>query len=191
MKFHPITKEINMQINISTLQIQPFLKGMTTPQLEVLAKDSMLADFDVGRRILNEGGPSNRFYLILEGRVELELPVLGGEAVHIETLGAGDVFGWSWLFAPYHCYFDARVVAPTKTIFFYGTHLHLRDLCEQNHDLGYELMKRVSEIVVKRLQATRHELMEYKNSAPGQFKGKEIFDPAKIVQQTAINVEQV
>jgi CRP-like cAMP-binding protein len=165
-----------MKINADILAAQPFLNGMTARQLELLAADSMLADFDVGKRILNEGGPANRFYLIMEGQVELELPVLDGEAVHIETLGAGDVFGWSWLFAPYHCHFDARVTAPTKTIFFYGTHLHVRDLCEENHDLGYELMKRVSEIVVKRLQATRRELMEYKKSDPARFKAGKNLD---------------
>jgi CRP-like cAMP-binding protein len=137
---------------------------------------------------MKEGGSSNRFHIILEGRVELELPVLGGEVVHIETLGAGDVFGWSWLFAPYHCHFDARVVAPTRTIFFYGTHLHMRDLCEENHDLGYELMKRFSAIVVKRLEATRRELMECRKSVPGRLNGGEILNPAKIVQQPAITV---
>jgi CRP-like cAMP-binding protein len=177
-----------MKIHTDILAEQPFLKGMTARQLELLAADSMLADFDVGKRIMKEGGHSNHFHLILEGRVELELTVLDGEAVHIETLGAGDVFGWSWLFAPYHCHFDARVVAPTKTIFFYGTHLHMHALCEENHDLGYELMKRVSEIVVKRLEATRRELMECRKSVPGQFNGGEILNPAKIVQQTAITI---
>jgi CRP-like cAMP-binding protein len=171
-----------MQIDPSILQAQPFLKGMTRRQLELLAKDSMQTEFGAGRRILNEGGRADRFYLILEGRVELELPVPDGEAIHIETLGAGDVFGWSWLFAPYHCHFDARAATPTKAIFFYGSHLHLRDLCEENHDLGYELMKRISKIVVKRLQATRREL--------AACKSKDNPSPARFVQQSAIEVEQ-
>jgi hypothetical protein len=69
------------------------------------------------------------------------------------------VLGWSWLFPPYLWHFDARAVTPPKAIFFYGT--RLRELCEENHDLGYELMKRVSEIVIRRLQATRRELVEH------------------------------
>jgi CRP/FNR family cyclic AMP-dependent transcriptional regulator len=161
-----------MQVSSSILQAQPFLKGMTAKQIELLAKDSMLAEFNAGRRVLKEGGRADRLYLILEGRVELELPVPGGEAVPIESLGPDDVFGWSWLFAPYHCHFTARAVAPTKAIIFYGTHLHLRDLCEGNHSLGYELMKRVSEIVVKRLQATRRELMELKKPGSARSKAK-------------------
>lgn len=147
-----------MKINTSILAAQPFFAGMGDRPLELLAQDSMLAEFKAGERILSEGGIANRFYLILEGQVELESSVFEDAAVHIQTLGVGDVLGWSWLFPPYYSHFDARAVTPTKAIFFYGT--HLRELCEENHDLGYEMMKRVSEIVIKRLQATRRELVE-------------------------------
>ena len=118
----------------------------------------MWAEFRASEKVLSEGGIANRFYLILEGRVELESPVSNHEAVHIQTLGAGDVLGWSWLFPPYYWNFDARALTPTKAIFFYGTHLH--ELCEENHDLGYELMKRVSEVVRQRLHAMRRERVE-------------------------------
>jgi hypothetical protein len=50
-------------------------------------------------------------------------------------------------------------LTPAKAILFYGT--HLRELCEENHDLGCEMMKRVSEIVIKRLQAARRELVKH------------------------------
>lgn len=147
-----------MKINTACLEAQPFLRGMTERQLELLAEESMPAEFKAEEVILNEGSPANRFYIILKGRVELESPVLEGEAIHVQTLGHGDVLGWSWFFPPYLWHFDARAVTPTKAIFFYGT--RLREMCEENHDLGYELMKRVSEIVIKRLQATRRELVE-------------------------------
>ena len=147
-----------MQIKTSVLEAQPFLKGMAAGQLELLAADSMSAEFKAGEMIISEGGPANRFYLILGGQVVLESSAMEGKVTHIQTLGAGDVLGWSWLFPPYYWHFDARAVTPTQAIFFYGT--HLRELCAENHDLGYELMKRVSEIVIKRLQATQGELME-------------------------------
>ncbi len=154
-----------MRTSISILAGQPFLRGMTTRHLELIAGDSMLAEFKAGERIMKEGGIANRFYLILEGRVELEAPLLDGEAAHIQTLGAGDVLGWSWLFPPYYWHFDARAATNTRAIFFYGT--HLRELCEENHDLGYELMKRVSEIVIQRLQSVRRELVGHdKNLFP-------------------------
>jgi CRP-like cAMP-binding protein len=151
-----------MKINTAILESQPFLRGMSGRQIELLAEESMSAEFKVGEQILYQGGPANRFYIILEGRVELESPVAGRDGVHVQTLVAGDVLGWSWLFPPYSWHFDARAVTPVKAIFFYGT--RLRELCEENHDFGYELMKRVSEIVIKRLQATRRELAAHETN---------------------------
>jgi len=77
----------------------------------------------------------------------------------VETIGAGSVLGWSWLFPPYYWHFDARAITPIKAIFLYGT--RLREQCETNHELGHELMKRISEVVIERLQATRRRLIEH------------------------------
>jgi len=144
-----------MHQNVPILPAQPFLRGLTPEQLNLLAEDSMPAEFQPGERILSEGAPANRFYLILEGRVELESSVLDGEPVAVQTLGAGDLLGWSWLFPPFCWHFDARAVLPTKAILFYAK--HVRELCEQDHDLGYELMKRVSIILIQRLQSSRNQ----------------------------------
>ena len=136
----------------------PFLKGFTSRNLQILADSAMHVEFETGQIIFQEGDLANRFYLIESGKVALETPKKDEEPKLIQTIGAGDVLGWSWLFPPYYWHFDARAVEPTKAIFFYGT--RLREQCEQDHDLGYELMKRMSEVVIKRLQATRKMLLE-------------------------------
>jgi CRP-like cAMP-binding protein len=125
----------------------------------------MPAQFKADEFIFYEGDPANRFYLILEGRVSLEAPIdedgFRKGAVQIETIGAGDALGWSWLFPPYYWHFDARALSPVKAIFFYGT--ALRDQCERDHDLGYELMKRLSGVVINRLQMTRQQMLKQEN----------------------------
>lgn len=146
-----------MRISTNILEKQPFLRGMPLRQLELLARDSMPAEFKADELILHQGSPANRFYLILDGHVDIEAPTDEGGTICVETLQPGDALGWSWMFPPYYWHFDARAKTPTRAIFFYGT--HLRELCEENHDLGYELMKRVSDILVKRLQATRRQLL--------------------------------
>jgi CRP/FNR family cyclic AMP-dependent transcriptional regulator len=78
--------------------------------------------------------------------------------VVIGTVGTGEVLGWSWLFAPYYWMFEARAVTPVRAIFFYGS--RLREQCETDHELGYQMMKRTSEVVIGRLQATRRRLLE-------------------------------
>ncbi len=148
-----------MQVEIRTLEAQPFFKGMSPGLIKMLAEDAMTVEFRAGELIFNEGGLANRFYLLLSGKVELESPTDSEhEPVVIETIGEGNALGWSWLFPPYYWHFDARAVTPIKAIFFYGT--RLREKCETDNELGYELMKRVSGIVVKRLQATRRRLAE-------------------------------
>ena len=112
---------------ISALAAQPFLKGMKTDHLELLAADSFATEFQAGERILNEDAPANRFYLILEGSVEIESQVQDGEPRHVQTLHAGELLGWSWLYPPYCWHFDARAVASTKAICFYGK--HVREVC--------------------------------------------------------------
>jgi len=137
---------------------QPFLKGLTEQHLTILASYAIETKFAAGQLIFREGDVANRFYLILEGKVTLEAEARDGQAMPIMTIGAGDVLGWSWLFPPYYWHLDARAVEPTKAIFFYGT--RLREQCEQDPAFGYELMKRTSEVVIKRLQAARKYLVE-------------------------------
>lgn len=154
-----------MKINATTLAAQPFLEGLPERQLELLADDAMPAEFKADEMIFKEGGPANRFYILLSGEVALESPCPKCDdergTAQIEIIGAGDVLGWSWLFPPYYSHFNARALSPVKAIFFYGT--RLREQCENDHDLGYELMKRIAEIFIERLQATRGQLAKAKS----------------------------
>ena len=135
----------------------PFCKGLSVPQLRILTDSAMETKFEAGQLIFREGDIANRFYLIQEGQVALESLAIDREPVLIQTIGAGDVLGWSWLFPPYYWHFDARALEPTTAIFFYGT--RLREQCEADHELGYELIKRMSMIMLNRLQATRRQLL--------------------------------
>ena len=76
----------------------------------------------------------------------------------IETLDAGDVLGWSWLFEPYQVRFDARAVETVHAIAYDGA--CLRGKCEADPVLGYELIKRFARIMTERLQATRIRLLD-------------------------------
>ena len=137
---------------------QPFFQGLKSQQLQVLAESAMVVEFAAGQPLLKEGGPANRFYLILEGEVafEMEADAYGG-TIPILTLGPGDEVGWSWLFPPYALHFSARAVKPTKTIFFYGT--RLREQCELDHEFGYQIMKRIAEVATKCLQAAQQSFL--------------------------------
>jgi len=136
----------------------PLLKGMNAEHLKILLDSTTRAEFAADEIIFREGDPANRFYLIEEGRVQLVSRKQDRPPVEIQTIGAGDILGWSWLFPPYYWNFEARAIEPLKAIFFYGT--RLLEKCEEDPAFGYELMKRMSAVMLQRLQATRRELLE-------------------------------
>jgi CRP-like cAMP-binding protein len=137
---------------------QPFFKGLDSRQLQLLTDSAMEMQFEAGETIMKEGDPANRFYLILEGKVVLESEIKDRGMVPIQTIGPGDDLGWSWLFPPYYMHFTARALKLTRTIFFYGT--PLREQCEQDHELGYQLLSRVAEVATKCLRSTQQRLAE-------------------------------
>jgi CRP/FNR family transcriptional regulator, cyclic AMP receptor protein len=140
------------------IKAHPFFKDLDPHQQRLLADCAMEKTFEAGEIIFREGDPANRFYLILEGKVALESYIIGRGRLEIQDIEAGDVLGWSWLLPPYYWQFDARALVETKALFFYAT--PLRDEAENDHELGYELFKRISQVMLKRLQATRRRLLE-------------------------------
>ena len=154
------TKAEAMAIRVA---LHPFLAGLDQAHLALLADCAMAAHFKPGNVILREGEPANRLYLIESGKVVLESGAGFGEPVVIDTIGAGDLLGWSWMFPPYAWHFTARAVTPTEAIFFQGK--LLREYCEKNHSLGYELFKRMGAVIVKRLQAARKTMLEISRGA--------------------------
>ncbi len=134
----------------------PFLIGMSAHHIHLLADCAMRSHFEAGHIIFREGETANRFYLIERGKVALESSTLG-KPVRIEEIGDGDLLGWSWLFPPYAWHFTARALENTIAIFFYGT--VLREYSEKDHSLGFELFKRMSAVMLRRLQAARQKLL--------------------------------
>ena len=140
----------------------PFLKGMSPHQLQILSDCAMATHFNPGEVIFHEGDPANRFYLIEKGTVALESYVKDHGMTQIQTIGVGEALGWSWLFPPYFWHFNARALEPVEAIFLYAT--PLREECECDHELGYELLKRMAEVMLTRLQATRRHLLSGNHS---------------------------
>ena len=140
---------------------RPFLLGMNEQHVRLLADCAMHSHFHTDGIIFREGEAANRFYLIVHGKVGLESSTLG-EPIRIEEIQDGDLLGWSWLFPPYAWHFTARALEETDAIFFYGT--ILCEYCEKDHSLGFELFKRMSVVMLRRLQAARQRLLSVSQS---------------------------
>jgi CRP-like cAMP-binding protein len=142
---------------VARLVKHPFLAGLNHRQMALLANCALASHFKAGEILFREGEAADRFYLIEKGKVVLESGAGYGAPVVLETIGAGDLLGWSWMMPPYVWHFTARAIEPTEAIHFAGT--ILREYCEKDHSLGFELHKRMSAVMMKRLQAARKKML--------------------------------
>jgi CRP/FNR family transcriptional regulator, cyclic AMP receptor protein len=149
--------EIQVEPLATRVVFHPVLAGMNRTQLALLTDCAVARHFETGQTILRQGEFANGFYLIETGKVALESETGLGESIVIQTTSAGDLLGWSWMFPPYVWQFTARAVEPTTVLFFYAA--ILREYCEKDHSLGYELLKRISVVMVKRLQAAHDQML--------------------------------
>jgi CRP-like cAMP-binding protein len=136
----------------------PFFSDLGREYIGLFVGCASNVRFDTGAYAFREGEEANRFYVIRRGRVALEIFAPQREPIVVQTLEAGDVLGWSWLVPPYEWRFHARALETTLAIALDGK--CLRTKCEQNHDLGYELMKRVAAVMQKRLEATLFQVLD-------------------------------
>jgi len=135
-----------------------FFAGLEESFLKLVVGCAKNVRFESGQYLFREGGPADQFYLLREGRVALEITAPGRSAVSFLTVGEGEVVGVSWLIPPYHWTFDGRAMGLVRAIALDAK--CLRDKCEANHDLGYEMMKRVVPILIQRLHATRLQALD-------------------------------
>ncbi len=147
------------------LAAHPFLKGMTLNHIRILAGCAMPTHFEAGQEIFHAGEPANGFYLVESGNVALEERHDNNEVVTIDVVSAGEPLGWSWLFPPYLWQFDARATSPCRALCLSG--IMLRQHRDDDHFLSHELFKRMSEVMVRRLQAARSKLSIARKSGDG------------------------
>jgi len=136
----------------------PFFQGFAPEQIQLIAGCAQNAHFKADRYLFHEAESASAFYLLRSGKVALETNIPGPGMVTIETIDTGEVVGWSWLFPPYTWHFSARAVEDVQATVFDGG--CLRGKAEQDHDLGYTLIMKFAEVMMRRLQATRLQLLD-------------------------------
>jgi CRP-like cAMP-binding protein len=140
------------------LERHRFFAGLSRSDLEFVASCAMNVRFDDGAYLAGEGDPADQFFIIRDGKVALELAAPGRGHVTIETVGESGIVGFSWLFGPHQWLFDARAIGVVRAIAMDGA--CLRGKCEQDPRLGYDLMQRLANVAVERLQAARLQLLD-------------------------------
>ena len=147
------------------MQEHPFFEGLGPAALELLAGCAANESFPAGEVFVREGGPADKFYLLRHGTVAQEIRVPGRDPLIVETLGKGDILGWSWIVPPFRWTFDARALELVRAISLDAT--CVRAKCEQDHSLGYDLYQRMVPVISRRLKAVRLRLVDMYAPSPG------------------------
>ncbi|MGW2512254.1 cyclic nucleotide-binding domain-containing protein [Streptomyces scopuliridis] len=143
----------------------PLLQSLPEAHRTRLLTLARSRSFPAGCRLFDEGGDADRFWLIRQGEIALDLHVPGHPAPVIETLGPGQQLGWSWIFPPYRWHLGARTLDSVETWEFGA--IEVRELCVAEPGFGYELMKCCAAVIADRLQATRIRLLDLYAPHPG------------------------
>ncbi len=146
-----------MSISIEILKQQLLFRDMDIRLVEVIAEKAVFKSFKAGTYIIREGEPADAFYIITRGKAALEMNGRQHTVV-IQTVDTGEALGWSWLVAPFEWTFSARAAEPTELIAIDGA--YLRKQCDCNPLLGYELLRRIVDVLSSRLQAARVQLLD-------------------------------
>jgi CRP/FNR family cyclic AMP-dependent transcriptional regulator len=150
-------------VTIEQLSALAFFAGLDPARLAQITPYTKRAYFDTGDAVFEQGDLANRFYVVVSGRVEIDCKV-GGKTVRVQEVGPGEAVGFSWFYTPENLHFAARAIEPVEAVFFYGT--LLREECDLDPVLGFELMQRTGRVLVQRLEALLA-LLGKSGAAPG------------------------
>ena len=135
-----------------------FFAGLKEDDVGLISGCARNVVFKAASYLFRTGGPADEFYLIRHGRVALEIAAPGRDPITFLTIGEGDVVGVSWLVPPYRWNYDARALDLVRAI---GLDAKcLRTKCDSDHDFGYQMMLRFVPVLVRRLQATRMQILD-------------------------------
>lgn len=141
---------------LDLLQQQNFLQGMAPAHLQILTHCATRVEFAAAKTLANEGDAADYFYIVRKGLIALELSGPGSTWIAVESVGAGEVLGWSWIVPPHRWRYRARTVESTQALALGGP--QLRAACEADEALGYDLLKRFVQLMGQRIEASRYRL---------------------------------
>ena len=140
------------------LRDHEFFRGLAPGYVSLLVGCATNVRFPAGSFLFEEGEPADRFFLIRHGRISLEVSAPGRGSIVVQTVGPGEIVGFSWLFPPHRWEFDARAAEATTAVALDG--VCLRGKCAEDPVLGFDLMQRFARVVIERLQHARLQLLD-------------------------------
>ena len=152
-----MTENVNEAI-VDRIMHHPFFAGLDPTLCCAMAAKAEERTYDVGEMLVREGRPAEEFFLVLDGKVALEIGGADRAVITVETIGRGELLGWSWLVPPYHWRFDARATKPTQVIAINAA--SARYALAAHPALAYQFLMKLLPVVGERLENTRIQVLD-------------------------------
>ena len=136
----------------------PFFAGLAPELVHAVSARAEARVVAPGALVAREGTPAEVFCLVVAGKIALEVGAPDRPTLTVQTLGPGEVLGWSWLIPPHRWRFDARAVKETRLIALPAD--ALRSLLADHPDWGFEVLRRLVPVLAERLENTRVQLVD-------------------------------
>ncbi len=143
---------------VEAVREHPFFHGFDPEFVHAICRQAVERHFAAEDLLAKEGSVAEVFYVVLEGKVALEIGAADNPHLTVQTVGPGEVLGWSWLVPPHRWRFDARALKPTR-----ATALHaevLRRTLAGHPAWGYQFLVRFMPVLAERLENTRIQLLD-------------------------------
>jgi len=140
------------------LSAHEFFSGFSNDDLKFLCEYSSTREIKKGQILFLQGENADRFYVVRNGRISLQMPAIMGPALEIQTVDEDQVLGWSWLISPYQWNFQTKAEDDSELLQFDGAAILAR--CEQDPKLGFELVKKFAALMSVGLNAARLKMMD-------------------------------
>ncbi len=146
------------QLIVKYLSGHDFFSELSEDTLKFLSECASSRDIKKSQTLFKQGERADKFYVVRNGRIAVQIPALMGPNLEIQSLGKDQVLGWSWLISPYQWNFQAKAEDDSELLEFNGTAILAR--CEQEPKFGHEVLKRFAALMSERLEAVRLKMMD-------------------------------
>jgi len=136
----------------------PFFTGIDPTLIHAMLVKAEERTYEVGQMLVHEGRPAEEFFLVFDGKVALEVGAAEQSGITVETIGRGEILGWSWLVSPHRWRFDARAIKPTTVVAINAA--AARYALAAHPAFGYGFLMKLLPVIAERLENTRVQLLD-------------------------------
>jgi CRP-like cAMP-binding protein len=135
-----------------------FLAGLTDDEVQRLVPAARVAEFPPGAMLFREGDRLGHVFVVVAGTVALEIADRDRRPRRFQTVGAGELLGWSPLLGPGPMTASARAMTAVRVVALDAA--AVLAICAEDPRFGFNFMRRAAATIAGRLSATRLQLLD-------------------------------